>query len=279
MNLTTSRRLSRTAILAALALMPLSASAQDITRPGRALPPDASGTLAASEVKETTISSNGTARVERTPDYVDISVGVSIISKTASEAQAEANKAMDAALKAIRALNLPDLELQTGTVQLTPRYDEYRPSNGLEVRQIVAYDASIMVRVRTSDLKAVPKTIDAALSAGCNRVDYVSFGIREAIAAREEAIKLAVQAARRKAAVLAEALDLEITSVETATTTSQMGGWYPRYGQMAQMSNRMGGESGGAGGEEPVVPGKVEVWADANITFTAKPAGGAAKKP
>jgi len=263
--------LARTTLLATLALTPLSAFAQDISRPVQPSQPDLSS-RGSREVKDTALNVNGTARVERTPDYADISLGVSIISKTASEAQAEASKSMDAALKAIRALNLPDLDLQTGTVQLNPRYDDYRPTpNDPEIRRIVGYTADIMVRVRTSDLKAVPKTIDAALTAGCNRVDYVSFGLREAISAREEAIKLAVEAARRKAVVLSEALNLEIVGIVTATTNSQMGGWYGnyRYNQMAQMSNRM--EGGGSGDQDPVVPGKVEVWADASITFTARP--------
>jgi uncharacterized protein YggE len=266
--------LARTTLLAALALAPLNALAQDITRPIQPDHPERSSrlTTGTAENKDTALNVNGTARVERTPDYVDISVGVSILSKTASDAQSEANKTMDAAIKAIRALNLPDLDLQTGTVQLSPRYDEYRPNaNDPEIRRIVGYSADIMFRARTSDLKAVPRTIDAALTAGCNRVDYVSFGLREAISAREEAIKLAVQAARRKAEVLAEALGLQIVSITTATSTSQMGGWNPyRYNQMAQMSNRTE-SSGGSGDQEPVVPGKVEVWADASITFTARP--------
>lgn len=268
----TRKNLAGTTLLALLAFAPLSALAAAPAQP----------VIGNQQQKqEPVINVNGNARVERTPDYVDISLGVSIISKTASQAQAEANKAMDAALKAIRALNLPELDLQTGTVQLNPRYDDYRPTpTEPETRRILGYEADIMVRVRTSDLTSVPKTIDAALTAGCNRVDYVSFGIREAIAAREEAIKLAVQAARRKAKVLADALDLEIVTVATATTSSQMGGWYPynRYNQMAQMQSRGGGESGEADGQAPVVPGKVEVWADAQITYTARPAGGDARK-
>jgi uncharacterized protein len=225
--------------------------------------------------KEPTLSVNGTARVERAPDYVDIAFGIIAIEKTATEAQATASRTMEAAIKAVRALSLKDEDLQTGSIELYPQYDDRNDYNEHSAHPtIVGYRATITIRVRTSDLKSVPKVIDAALSAGCNRVDYVQFGIKEAISAREEAIKLAAQAAKRKANVLADALDLRIVRIETASTTSQMGGWYGgyRYGmpQMAQMSNRM--EGGGAqDGESPVVPGKVEVWADTNITFIAAP--------
>lgn len=223
----------------------------------------------AHQPKPPTIAVNGTARVERTPDYVDVSLGITAPDKTASAAQQRANQVMDAAIKALRGLELPGADLKTGRVDLSPAYDhrpDYNPQN--EAR-IVGYTASNTIRIRTTDLQAVARIIDTALAAGCNRVEYVSFGIKEAIEAREEAIKLAAQAARRKALVLAEALDMELMMVETASTHSQMGGFYAQN-RMAQMAN-VAMDSAQGEQTNPVVPGKVEVWADANITYYARP--------
>lgn len=218
--------------------------------------------------KPPTISVNGNARVERAPDYVDVSLGVTTPDKTASQAQQRASQVMDAAIKSLRGLELPGEELQTGRVDLSPNYD-HRPERTGGEPAIVGYTASNTIRIRTTDLEAVPRIIDAALAAGCNRVEYVSFGIREAIEAREEAIKLAAQAARRKALVLAEALDMELVRVDTASTHSQLGGFYAQN-RMAQMAN-VAMDSGPGDATNPVVPGKVEVWADASITFIARP--------
>jgi uncharacterized protein len=236
-----------------------------VSLPVRAQVADLSGTTS---TKETTIAATGTARVERVPDYVDVMVGSVSVDKTAGAAHAASIKAMDAAVAAIKALKLEAEDLQTGTVDLSPRYE--RRNSDDEAPRIVGYSASITLRVRTSDLKAVSRIIDAALAAGCNRVDYVQFGIKEAIAAREEAVKLATQAARRKAVVMAEALDLHITRVVEASTTSQQwGGWYGgnRISQMANVAGQGGGQGEGSG--ESVVPGKIEVWADATIRFGA----------
>jgi len=221
-------------------------------------------------LKETNISATGTARVERVPDYVDVMLGSVAIEGTAGGAHAAATKAMDAAVVAIKALKLAGEDLQKGSVDLSPRYERNDSTYQDHVPKIIGYAASVTLRIRTSDLKAVPGIIDAALGAGCNRVDYVQFGIKEAIAAREEAVKLATQAARRKAVVMAEALDLRLTRVVEASTTSQQwGGWY-NSNRISQMSNMAGqGAQGDGGGESGVVPGKIEVWADATVGFGA----------
>src|SRR5438046_2871190 len=100
--------------------------------------------------KEPTISVNGTARVDRTPDYVDVSVGIVSEEKTASAAQAAASHTMEEAITAVRALKLPDQDLQTGTVELSPRYEQHRDYN--EIPKVIGYSATLTIRVRTSDL-------------------------------------------------------------------------------------------------------------------------------
>ena len=224
---------------------------------------------------ECTMSVNGTARVDRVPDFVDVSFAIVASDTTAAAVQTIANKSMEAAFAAVRALKLANQDLQTGTVELSPRYAKRADYSDDSQPPIIGYTATITVRVRTSDLKSAPKIIEVALAAGCNRVDYVTFGIKEAIAAREEAIKLAAQAAKRKASVLAESLELRIVRVESAGTSSYMGGWYGgRSNAVAQMTSNRSSASplgGDESGESPVVPGKVEVWAEANITFIAAP--------
>ena len=222
--------------------------------------------------KETSIFSTGTARVTRTPDFVDVTIGVAADEKTALAAQTSAVKIMEATTAAIRAMNLDGMELQTGSVQLSPRYDR-RPSDESESR-LIGYTAAITLRVRTKDLHSPANVIDAALAAGCNRVESVEFGLTAAIEAREEAVKLATKAAKRKALVMADALDLKIKRVVNASTSSgYWGGWYGgnRYANQAisQMASS-GDSSGGPEDKSPLVPGKIEIWAEASVTFGAE---------
>jgi uncharacterized protein YggE len=224
------------------------------------------GAPAAQALPETTISVTGTGRVDRAPDFVDVSVGIESLDKAAAPAQARSESVMKATIAAIGALALAGQELQTGTVELSPRYESHQYSD--DPRKIVGYVATITIRIRTTDLNAVARIIDAALGAGANRIDWVQFGIKEAIAAREEAIKLATHAAQRKARTMADALDLRLGRVIDAGTSAQQYG-RGRY-QMTNMAQQVSNEAQApADAQAAIVPGKVEVWAEVSLKFAA----------
>ncbi len=214
--------------------------------------------------QETTLSVNGIGKVERVPDYLDVTVGIMEDQSTASEAQAAAEAIMAKLVKDVRALNLAGMELQTGTVSLEPRYED-RP-NYQAIPKIIGYRAAISIRVRTTDLPSASKIIDTSLKAGANQVQSVGFGIKEALEAREEAITLAGKAATRKAATLASALDLKLGRVITASSFAQQN-YYPmnRMSNLAQVASSTEGGSDG----EAVVPGKIEITAEVSVTYAA----------
>ncbi|MBL8764179.1 MAG: SIMPL domain-containing protein [Phycisphaerae bacterium] len=216
---------------------------------------------------ETVISSDGTAKVTRTPDYLDVTIGIESEANAALEAQSASGSVMTRALDAVRALALKDVDIRPGRAQLVPRYSE-RADRGQPERRIIGYTATLIIRVRTSDLAAGGRIIDAALAAGVNRIESVEFGSHGIIEAREEAIRLATQAAKRKAAVMAEALGLRITRV--ATVNAQPGS-YSSWAQnsAAQLNSAPSGQSGDDA-STPVVPGQIEVWATVSVTFAAE---------
>jgi uncharacterized protein YggE len=223
--------------------------------------------------EESSIAVSGTAKVYRSPDFVDIMAGVEVYEKTASAASAGATSTMAKVVAAIKDLRLDGQDLQTGSVDLSPRYDDHR-TNGEDPRKIIGYQATLTLRIRTSDTAAVSKAIDASLGAGANRIEYVQFGIKEALEAREEAIRLASKAAKRKASVMAESLDLRLGRIIHASANSVQSGWWGanRYSSnmMAQVSG--GQAAGGSDDSEAVVPGKIEVWAEVSITVGVDPA-------
>lgn len=215
------------------------------------------------------IFATGTARVERDPEYVDIVVGIEAQDKTASVAQEQARRIMAATIEAIRKLSLADEDLKSGTIELSPRYGHVSHSGSKsgdeDPMRIVGYTASMNLRVRTSDLTAPAKVIDAALASGANRIGSVSFGIKDAIEAREEAIALATKAAMRKGEVIATALGVTLGKViEASASDAQPWAMDNRAMNYAKVE-------GGSGGGDIVVPGKIEIRADVNVTFTIAP--------
>jgi uncharacterized protein YggE len=220
---------------------------------------------AAAAPQVSTVTATATARVYRAPEYLDVIIGVETVAPTASEAQASCTTTMEKTLAALKALNLEKYEPQTGTVSLQTRYNTYREESE---RRIVGYTAVNTIRVRTADLKASARIIDEALKAGANRVDGVSFGIKEYLAAREEALAMAVKAARRKAEVMASAIDLRLGKVLTMNESTPAY-YYGGMNRMAQVqtANAAAGAGGGDPGEESVVPGQIEVVVDVTISF------------
>lgn len=221
----------------------------------------------AAETPTPSLTASGTAKVQRTPDYVRIVCGVTITGATASEAQSKAMATMEAATKAVKGLSLAEEYLESDRVQLAP---VYKRDSGYEVtREIIGYNATITMVVRSSDLQCGPRVIDAALSAGCNSIESLEFGVKEALAAREEAIGLAAKAAKRKAEVLAGALGLQLVAITSADTTAPQGSWGAnRYSNM--MAQSASSDGGGEGHEEGFNPGMVEIWATVNVTYSVK---------
>lgn len=222
-------------------------------------------TPTATAPQETTLSVNGIGKVERVPDYLDVTVGIMEDQSTAAEAQAAAEAIMAKLVADVRALSLAGMELQTGTVSLEPRYEQRDRYDAIP--KIVGYRAAISIRVRTTDLPSASKIIDTSLNAGANQVQSVTFGIKEALEAREEAITLAGKAAKRKAATLASALDLKLGRVITASSFAQQTPWYPmnRMSNLAQAASSTEGSADG----EAVVPGKIEITAEVSVTYAA----------
>ncbi len=256
-------------LIAALFIAALAAAPLTLSRSASA---QAAPSAQAPARAPTTISTNGTAKVYRTPDYLDVHVGVVVSATKAGEAQDAAMSAMEKSIAAVKALNLPGVKLQTGDVRLTPQYED--PSRvPWEMRPIIGYSAAMTVRVRTDDVKATARIIDAALANGANRVEGLNFGIHEAIEAREEAIRLAAKAAKRKAKVLAESLDVRTTRLTSVTSHASIyGGWYGGHNayqnSMVQMTSRE--TPSNDDGDGAIEPGQIAIHAEVNVAYEAE---------
>src|SRR5262249_37068994 len=130
--------------------------------------------------------------------------------------------------------------------------------------RIVAYNATNSVSVRVSNLSLVGGVIDAGLKAGANQLEGVQFGLRNDTPSREEALKQAVQEARSKAQVMADALRVDLADVLEASEAGVSvvpfaeGGASPRVAFAASA-------------ETPVSPGQIQVHANVTIRYRISP--------
>ena len=137
-----------------------------------------------------------------------VTLGTYTEDSSASEAVEDNAARMSAVVNAIKALNIPEEKIKTVSYYLSPNYD-------WEYRRIVSYRVTNTIQVEIDDLDLIGKVIDEASKAGANDIQGISFGLTDEIAEelQSEAYVNALNEAKRKADLIAETLELQITGV------------------------------------------------------------------
>lgn len=232
-------------------------------------PAPAAAQLPGAESPHRTIFVNATAQVRRAPDQAVISLAVETPAPTAAEASRQNAERMTAVIEALRRLGIEREDIQTRRVELMPRYEamdrrmpEPMPPDRMpQEPRIVGYIAVNQVVVTVDDIGLVGRVVDAGVAAGANRVTGIHFQLREPEAAYHEALRLAVQKARREAQVVADALGEPLGPALNVATSS----FYappPPAPMMADMRMERA-----AAMPTPVEPGELDVTASVSITF------------
>ena len=214
----------------------------------------ASAENGASAASVRVIEVDGTGEARGTPDLATLNLAIETHAATAEEA-AGRNGAL--AEKIIGALKLKldgKGKISTGGYSLNPEYDQ-RP--GRESK-IVGYTAQNSITTETGALDLLGALIDAAISAGANRVNYLNFALKDDSKVRSEAIAIATRDAKAQADALAAALGVKLGKVVKATTIEAA-----RPIPMQRMGLAMAAERVAT----PVEPGEVTVPVTVSLTF------------
>lgn len=204
---------------------------------------------------------SGTGSVQRQPDRAVIMVAVESRASTAQlAAQANANK-MDAVYAALRRAGIVPPKVQTVSYGLQPEYGQPDPrSPNQNIPRVVGYVAHNMVRVQVDSIARVGAVIDATVASGANRIDNLSFELRDSQAARLDALRTAVERARAEADVLAIAAGQKLGPPLSISTSSS---WQPQPMYRREMS--MAAQDAAA--PTPIEAGALSVTATVNITY------------
>lgn len=199
------------------------------------------------------ISVNGEGFIEMTPDRAKISVGVVTNAKNPSEAQNSNARAAKSVIDSIIGLGIERKNISTSNFSIYPTRNGDR-------NEITGYEATNSVTVVVDDLNLVGKIIDAALKNGANHVDGLNFGLRDKNSAQDEAIRLAVLDAKRKAQIAAVALGQTIVGVRNVMINSSSVS-APRNYKLARATEDS------ASFDTPVESGTVTCAASVHVEF------------
>ena len=214
-----------------------------------------------SAMAEQTITVNGNGETLMTADTAVVTVGVSERKQDALEAQGTANEIIDSIRAALTAAGVKEEDISTGYISLYAVYDYSK-----DMEEIIAYSANSSLSIRVTDMGRVGEVIDLAFGAGANTLDGVSFSVADDTAARKESLKAAVEDAKEKAAVLAEAAglgEIEIESIQEGTVYTYDSG-------VNNFSRKTFGEEAATEAATVVRAAKICVSAGVTVTFRVK---------
>ena len=207
------------------------------------------------------ISLTGHGEVRAVPDLAILTMGILSTAETARKALDENTKAMTELMASLKAANIETKDIATSNFSVNPRYD-YGQNNG-QPAKLVGYDVTNNVTVTVHKLDAIGSLLDKAVSSGSNQINGISFSISKPDAAMDEARKLAVQDAKRKA---------ELYTAATTTTLGNIisiaeGGPVFQPPMQVQMSAR---KMSADAANVPISQGEQVISIDVNISWEIK---------
>lgn len=156
----------------------------------------------AAHADESKLAVSGSGTVYMEADQVSATLGVMLSGKDLAEVQAQVNATIADICTALETAGLEKRNITTNYIFVSPRYDYGMDGNNQE---LVGYTVNNSLSILTENTEEIGAYIDAAFAAGANTFDSISFSARDDSEARDEALRLAVQEAKRKAEVIAAA--------------------------------------------------------------------------
>jgi hypothetical protein len=210
--------------------------------------------IGAEENNVSKLTVQGEGKVTIAPDMATIVLGVETRNASAAAAVQENAILMNETINALLAAGIDAKDIQTSSFSLTTLpVDEPRAS--IEETKPPVFQATNQVRVLLNNTTQVGPVLDAAVSAGSNSIQQVSFDLRDPGPQKDEALILAIQDAQRKADVAASAANVQLGRVLEITEG---------YGYIAAPMARSVAFAEFA---TPIQPGELEITASVTAIY------------
>lgn len=218
------------------------------------------GTSIANEIPRT-ITVTGQGKAASPPDMATINSGVATTAATAKEALAANNVAMEKLMEVLKSRGIESKDIQTSGFGVYPEYARRNPGqrgSNNEAR-ITGYRVNNNVTVRVRNLPRLGEILDALVDSGSNRISGVSFSISEPRAIQNKARMDAVDDARGRAELYAQATGARVGKV-IAISEQPIRRPQPAFGaRMAMVSE--------VASSVPVATGEQQVSATVNVIY------------
>ncbi|MCZ6735592.1 MAG: SIMPL domain-containing protein [Planctomycetota bacterium] len=205
----------------------------------------------------------GDAQLHKPADQLRLNVGVVTEATQAGEALQENSRRMVDVVEALEEVGLTKGEYETGQFHLQPQYSRRPRQAGPEWRpQIIGYQVTNTLSIKTKRLDLAGELIEAANQAGANSIGAIGFELADPRTHRAEAIAAATANALADAHTLADAASVQLVRIITITL-DEAAHWQP----IRTMAARAGPALAEAAVPPPIVPGKITVRAGVTVIY------------
>ena len=198
------------------------------------------------------------------PDKATLSLGVSFVDKTASQARTKAAGAVQAVLASLSGHGIAEGDRRTEVLRVMPEYD-YKDGG----QRLRGYRVTNTLEVTVRVLDELPALVDDVLRDGGESVVLhgIEFDIEDRRGLEWQALEAAVDDARARAEALARATGARLGTVTSVDARETAHGPVPMP-RMAMMAERTAAAT-------PIEPGTIDIEATVEITYEIAAAPGA----
>ncbi|MDF5751924.1 SIMPL domain-containing protein [Spongiactinospora sp. TRM90649] len=199
------------------------------------------------------VNAYGAASVRATPDLVRVRLVVERTEPTPKEAFEAGQNTVTGLRRVLRSHDIPDAGVSGARLTMTSSWEGY----GKE-RKFLGYTCEAAFTIESGDLDGLQRLLIDVVDAGVNRLEAVDFDVRAKAELRERARRSAVDAARAKAELYAEAAGVRlgrVVHIRDVDPDSRRVQSYRGHGASAEAA------------EEDLAPGNVVVSAAVVLGF------------
>ena len=208
-----------------------------------------------------TVTVSGKCTMYSTPDKAEINIGVHTREADAATAQQANTEIVDNVIQAIKELGTDEKSIRTTGYNI---WQEYNYETG-EVR---GYNVTTSLTIKDLDIADAGAVITQAIAAGANEMNGISYSCSDYDKVYREALAAAVDAAREKGVVLAEAAGKELGDVQTVLEGYQ--DMNARYSRSNVTMDAAAEEKSLGAAAASVMPGEAEINAEVTVTYYMK---------
>lgn len=204
----------------------------------------------------------GRASQEVAPDFASVEIGVETGGATPAAALDAASQAAKGIVASAREMGVAEADIGTSSITLQPRTKTVRQPDGTMGERDDGYTAGNRVRVRLAEMGKLGELMRRTLESGANRIQGISFGLRDPAAAEAAVQVAAVKDARAQAERIAEATGVKLGTVISIESPPRAESPRPMPYGMAMKAAAPRGRTA-----VPVVAGSIETSAEVDAVF------------